>query len=137
MVERPTHPAAHARTREDHATEVAEDYVEAVAELIDRHGVCRVTDLASRFGVSHVTVVRRVKRLAAEGLLNTRPYQPIGITQAGRDLAEACRRRHDIVYRFLLAIGVPEDVASIDSEGIGHHVSQVTLECLRRVAEGG
>ena len=46
----------HRRTRNDHSSETAEDYVEAVADLQDENGLCRVVDLAKRFAVSHVTV---------------------------------------------------------------------------------
>jgi len=127
------HPpqTGHQRTRSDHATETAEDYVEAVADLIDGSGVCRVRDLAERFGVSHVTVVRTVARLEVDGLVATEPYKPIELTAKGRRLARACRERHDVVYRFLLAIGVSERIAAVDSEGIEHHVSKATLERLR------
>ncbi len=132
--ERPT-TAAHARTRRDHATETAEDYVEAIADVIDARGACRVTDLSERFGVSHVTVVRIVQRLEREGYVTTAPYQPLELTAAGRRLARQCRERHDVVYRFLLAIGVEERIAAIDSEGIEHHVSPETLARFREIAD--
>ncbi|USN98944.1 MAG: manganese-binding transcriptional regulator MntR [Phycisphaeraceae bacterium] len=126
---------AHRRTRDDHSTETAEDYVEAAADLIDAAGVCRVTDLAARFGVSHVTVTRIVSRLEKEGLVTTEPRKPIELTAKGRRLAKRCRDRHEIVYRFLRAIGVCERTASIDSEGIEHHVSPETLDRLREATD--
>ena len=115
--------------------ETAEDYVEAVADLIDERGSCRVCDLSRRFGVSHVTVSRIVGRLEKSGFVTTRPRRPIELTPAGRCLAEASRRRHELVYRFLLAIGVSERTASIDSEGIEHHVSVETLARFRALTE--
>ncbi len=130
-----TTTAGHKRTRKDHSTETAEDYVEAVYDFIDSDGSCRVVDLASRFGVSHVTVIRTVKRLEREGYLSTAPYQPIELTAKGRRLARDCRQRHETVYRFLLAIGVPERVAVIDSEGIEHHVSAETLRCFQAIVD--
>ena len=63
-----------ARTRDHHANETAEDYVEAVAEIIAEKGECRVLDLARHFSVSHVTVSRIVKRLIAEELLTCLLY---------------------------------------------------------------
>ena len=50
----------HRRTRRDHTSETAEDYVEAVADIHATLGSCRVADLARRFAVSHVTVTRIV-----------------------------------------------------------------------------
>ncbi|MEM0984585.1 MAG: manganese-binding transcriptional regulator MntR [Planctomycetota bacterium] len=118
--------------RRAHATEITEDYVEAIAEVIDRDGECRVKDLAAEFGVSHVTVTKTVARLVKEGLAETEPYRPIGLTDAGRELAASCRRRHEVVLRFLMALGVPAETAEIDAEGIEHHISPVTLERMER-----
>lgn len=118
------------KTRHDHALETAEDYVEAVTDLIDEVGLCRVTNLARRMGVSHVTASRIVTRLASEGLLETAPYRPIELTAEGRRLAKRARRRHEIVLNFLRAIGVPEDDAKRDAEGIEHHCSPTTLRAL-------
>ena len=135
MTRAPSKSEPHQRTRRDHATETAEDYVEAVADILDAHETCRVTDLAKRFAVSHVTVNRIVGRLENEGLLATAPYQPITLTPKGKRLATRCRERHTIVYRFLLAIGIDEVTAAIDAEGIEHHVSSRTLQRLEELAE--
>lgn len=116
------------RTRRDHASEIAEDYVEAIAEIIDASGACRVRDLSERFGVTHVTVVRAIQRLERDGLVVTEPYRPVELTPQGQRLATECKRRHDIVFAFLLALGVPEQVAIEDAEGIEHHVSPETLK---------
>ena len=125
----------HRRTRSDHKTETAEDYVEAVAEILKEQQTCRVIDLARRFAVSHVTVNRIVDRLQKEGLLSTNPYQPIELTAQGKRLAATSRERHEIVFQFLLAIGIDAETAAIDAEGIEHHVSPKTLSCFKQFAE--
>ena len=130
-----TNSEPHRRTRRDHATETAEDYVEAVADILQLKTVCRVTDLARRFAVSHVTVNRIVDRLQREGLLVTQPYQPIELTPKGKRLAARCRQRHETVYQFLLALGVDDQTAAIDAEGIEHHVSPATLRRFREFVE--
>jgi DtxR family manganese transport transcriptional regulator len=119
--------APHRRTREDHRTETAEDYVEAIADILSEQAECRVTDLARRFSVSNVTVHRIIERLQLEGLVDTKPYKPLLLTSAGKRLAARCRRRHRIVYRFLRSLGIDEKTAAIDAEGIEHHVSPATL----------
>ncbi len=124
----------HRRTRRDHASETAEDYVEAVADILQQKEKCRVTDLAKRFAVSHVTVNRIIDRLQKEGLLDTKPYQPIELTAKGKRLARECRKRHEIVFRFLLSIGIDERTAAIDAEGIEHHVSPTTLKRFQELA---
>jgi DtxR family manganese transport transcriptional regulator len=120
------------RTREEHSQELAQDYVEMIAELIVTNGEARVIDLASRLGVTHVTVGRTIRRLQRDGLVTARPYRAIFLTDAGRKLAEESRRRHEIVLEFLRSLGVPEAVAQSDAEGIEHHVSQETLAAFCR-----
>ena len=119
---------SHRRTRRDHATETAEDYVEAIAETHKSAGACRVRDLAIHFGVSHVTVTRIVSRLQWEGLVTTAPYRPIELTPQGKRLATASRKRHETVFRFLVSLGIDEEIAAIDAEGMEHHVSPQTLK---------
>lgn len=127
----------HARTRQDHAQELAQDYVELIADLIERRGEARVVDLARRLGVTHVTVNRAVQRLQRGGLVATQPYRAIFLTAAGQRLALESRRRHDLVVRFLEALGVPPVVAEWDAEGIEHHVSRETLRAFRLFVEKG
>jgi DtxR family manganese transport transcriptional regulator len=115
------------QTRAEHANEIAEDYVEAIADLIAESGEARVVDLARRLGVSHVTVNRTIVRLQKAGLVNSRPYRAIFLTDSGRHLAETCKGRHNTVVAFLVSLGVSERVAELDAEGIEHHVSPETL----------
>ncbi|MEM9382561.1 MAG: manganese-binding transcriptional regulator MntR [Planctomycetota bacterium] len=124
---RSTGPERFARVRAAHAAELTEDYVEAIGDLIEERGEARVVSLSRRFGVSHVTVSRMVGRLKRDGYVDTEPYRPIVLTEAGRALASASRERHRVVLEFLLALGVPPKAAEIDAEGVEHHVSPETL----------
>jgi DtxR family manganese transport transcriptional regulator len=131
---RPTPPeraASFRKTRKDNASETAQDYVEAVAELLEHEGEARPTDLARMFGVSHVTVIRTVARLQRNGLLTAKPYRSIFLTPKGAALAAECRERHELVVSFLLALGVPHDAAESDAEGMEHHLSAETIGAFR------
>jgi DtxR family transcriptional regulator, manganese transport regulator len=119
------------RVRADHQSEIAEDYVELIADLIDEHGEARGTDIAQRLGVSTATVVKTLRRLQDEKLITQEPYRAVFLTDAGRKLAEDGRRRHGIVEELLLAIGVAPEIARIDAEGIEHHVSAETLRAMQ------
>ena len=120
------------RTRQEHSTETAQDYVEMIAELIDATGEARVIDLARRLGVTHVTVSRTLQRLRRDGLITSLPYRAIFLTAAGKRLSEESRHRHEVVVKFLQAIGVPDAVAHSDAEGIEHHVSRETLAAFEK-----
>ncbi|WP_345327543.1 manganese-binding transcriptional regulator MntR [Novipirellula rosea] len=125
------------RTRQDHSSEMAEDYVEAIADAIAERGACRAVDLVSHFDVTHATVNNTVARLKRDGLASTEPYGPIELTPAGRRLANKCRDRHQTVQAFLLKLGVSETIAALDAEGMEHHASKETLAAMRRVLKHG
>jgi DtxR family transcriptional regulator, manganese transport regulator len=120
------------RTRDDHSREKAEDYVELIDTLIQETGEARAVDLADRLGISHVTVSKTIQRLQRDGLVTSQPYRSIFLTDTGSEMARLSRERHTLVHDFLLALGVPEDVAEADAEGIEHHVSDSTLAAMRR-----
>ena len=115
------------RIRRAHQSEIAEDYVEMISDLIAETGEARAVDLASRFGVTSPTVNATIQRLQREGLVESKPYRSIFLTETGVKLAEASRKKHQVVRDFLIAIGVNDDVAEQDAEGVEHHVSEETL----------
>lgn len=123
--------------REARQAELAEDYVELIDDLITETGEARVVDLAQRLGVSHATVVKTVKRLSAEGLVVSRPYRSLFLSDEGRRLADRSRARHAVVRDVLVALGVSDATADIDAEGIEHHVSEETLDAMRRFLQQG
>ena len=129
--------AAFRRVRADHQSELAEDYVELIADLIDERGEARGTDIALRMGVANATVVKTLKRLQESGLVTQEPYRSVFLTVDGWKMADDGRRKHKIVEGFLLAIGVSEEAARIDSEGIEHHVSEETLKAMARFLARG
>nr|WP_312826833.1 manganese-binding transcriptional regulator MntR [Brucella anthropi] len=127
----PPRPAQHARrfahVRECQASALIEDYVEMIGDLIEINGEARVADIAARMGVAQPTATKAVARLKRQGLATSRPYRGIFLTEEGKQLADRVRSRHLIVVQFLVALGVPEEIAEIDGEGIEHHVSDQTL----------
>ena len=127
--------AAFRRMRDARSSEVAEDYVELVGDLIAETGAARLTDLADCLGVAPATAAKVLQRLQRDGLVETRPYRSITLTEAGECMADASRERHRIVHDFLLALGVSPEVAEGDTEGIEHHVSPETLRLFETMTE--
>jgi DtxR family manganese transport transcriptional regulator len=118
------------RTRADHQSELAQDYVELIADLIDEKGEARPTDVAQRLGVSNATVTKTLRRLQDDALIAQEPYRAIFLTSSGKQLANEGRRRHRIVEDFLIKLGVSPETARMDAEGLEHHVSAETLEAM-------
>ncbi|AGI67078.1 metal dependent repressor [Octadecabacter antarcticus 307] len=123
------------RVRDAHRREIVEDYVEMISELGRTQGDVRTGHLAERFGVSNATVSNHVQRLVSEGMILELPYQPLVLTDAGRNLAETSRRRHVLVRDFLISLGVDAETAEADAEGIEHHVSEQSLAAFAKFIE--
>ena len=113
-------------------SETAEDYTEMIADLIRIAGEARAVDLAKHFGVTGPTVNSIIRRLVRDGLVVSKPYRSIFLTDKGQTLADYCKKRHEIVYNFLIKIGVNSDIAKNDAEGIEHHVSAETLSVFEK-----
>ncbi|MBU1174060.1 MAG: manganese-binding transcriptional regulator MntR [Alphaproteobacteria bacterium] len=115
------------KCREARRTELMEDYVELIDDLIAQAGEARQTDIARCLGVTQPTVAKMLKRLGDERLVTQRPYRGVFLTEDGKRLASTSRRRHEIVEAFLRKLGVGPEAARNDAEGIEHHVSVETL----------
>jgi len=132
-------PATSARFSQARAAQsmaVLEDYAEMIDDLTAEMGEARITDIAARMGVTHPTATKAVARLKREGLANSRPYRGVFLTEAGAALAARVRARHRVVVDLLVAVGVPNETAELDAEGLEHHVSEVTLRAFEAFLGG-
>lgn len=135
LVDIEKHAQGFLQVRAAHRSELMDDYVELIADLINDFGEVRQVELAARLGVSQPTVAKMLKRLAAAGLIRQLPYRGVFLTAEGEALALKSRQRHQTVESFLLALGVSPETARRDAEGLEHHVSEETLAVFRRFTE--
>ncbi len=112
------------------ATTAAQDYLEAIYELIAEKGYAKVVDIAEKLGLSGASVTRMVQKLSREGFLKSEKYRGIVMTEKGRSTAKDMQKRHQILREFLKLLGVDPKTADADAEGMEHHVSRKTLKCI-------
>ncbi len=122
--------------------EIAEDYTEMIAELIETQGKARVCDLSRKMGISHVAVLKSIKKLIRDGYLLKNEEQLIELTPKGREMGAYSKKKHQILTNFLLKLGIPQEIVAIDVEGMEHHIGDATLRALEaqgalRVEYGG
>lgn len=129
------HAQQYVAVRNAHETELLEDYVELIADLLKHQGEARSTDIAVRMGVSQATVSKTVTRLKTLGLVSSKPYRSLFLTEKGKAMAAMSHQRHAIVLQFLRALGVSDRTARIDAEGMEHHVSEETLAIMQRFSQ--
>ena len=120
------------KVRNAHKTENTEDYLELIAELLNLKGEARIVDIASELGIAQATANKTIKRLQQQGYINREPYRSIFLTVKGQQIASRSKKRHNIVLKFLLNLGIDHKTASADAEGLEHHVSEKTLKKMEK-----
>jgi len=109
-----------------------EDYLEVIYELIEQKGYATTGDISTYLNVSSPSVTKMVQRLSDTDHLVYERYKGISLTDKGMAVARGIRQRHGILAEFLIMLGIDEEVAHRDAEGIEHHLQPQTLEKLER-----
>jgi Mn-dependent DtxR family transcriptional regulator len=120
---------ANGAKREDRTTRM-EDYLEVIYELIQEKGYATTIDISKYLNVRSPSVTKMVQRLDESGHLNYEKYRGISLTHAGILVAKSIHERHGLLADFFKMIGVDEDSANKDAEGIEHHLHPETLKKL-------
>jgi Mn-dependent DtxR family transcriptional regulator len=107
-----------------------EDYLEVIYELITRKGYATTIDISDYLNVSSPSVTKMLQRLNESGHLNYEKYRGISLTESGVAVAKNIHVRHGVLAEFFKMIGVDEDTANRDAEGIEHHLHPETLKKL-------
>jgi DtxR family Mn-dependent transcriptional regulator len=116
-------------------TQSLEDYLEMVSFLSDE-GEVRVTDIASRLGVSKPSVLTALKSLEDQGLLEHERYRTVTLTRKGALLAADIRERHSFLTIFLRdVLGVSAETAEKDACKMEHFLSEETLKKIRALTK--
>jgi Mn-dependent DtxR family transcriptional regulator len=119
--------ANHAKKEEHYQTARMEDYLEVVYELVQYKGYATTVDISEFLNVSSPSVTYMMQRLNESGHLNYEKYRGIRLTDKGTLVAKGIRERHGLLAEFLKIIGVDEDTANKDAEGIEHYLQPKTL----------
>ncbi len=122
----------HRRVRRQHSSEIAQDYVEAIHEILGKGELLTIKSLQEVFGVSHVTVIRTLQRLEDQGLISGTRSKEVELTKQGKQLAKSSAAKHELLKNFFVALGVSEQQADADAEGAEHHLSDETMDAIRK-----
>jgi Mn-dependent DtxR family transcriptional regulator len=98
--------------------------------LITQKGYATTIDISDYLNVSSPSVTKMLQRLNESGHVNYERYRGISLTESGVAVAKNMHDRHGILADFLKMIGVDEDTANRDAEGIEHHLHPETLKKL-------
>lgn len=113
-------------------SERTEDYLEALAQIIDEKGFAKVKDIAEELAVSPSSVTEMFQKLREHGYINYEKYRGVTLTENGLNIAMRTRKRHDTLREFLCILGVPESIANEDACRIEHVVNGETMKRLTK-----
>lgn len=108
----------------------AEDYLEAMLMMQQKHGYIRSIDIAEQLGVTKPSVTYTTKRLRENGYIEMDRDGLITLTDRGMAIAAKMLDRHHTLTKFLIALGVDAKTAEEDACKIEHDISQQTYEAI-------
>ena len=130
--------SAHTRDQNSRSKRISarvEDFLEVILELEDRDGAARVSDIANHLSVSRPTVAKMLARMTEDGWLHREPYRAVNLSPKGREHAFWMRKRHGILVRFLKHLGIDDETAHFETEGIEHYLSESTISAIAVLCE--
>jgi len=122
--------AAHKTTKNE--SERREDYLEIISELVEMKGYATTLDISRYMNVSPPSVTKMLQKLDEKGYLEYEKYHGINLTEKGNKIAHTIRQKHGILLEFFEILGVGNETANQDAEGIEHHLNPKTIRQLRK-----
>ncbi len=116
--------------KKEDRTDRMEDYLEVIYELVQEKGYATTVDISSYLNVSSPSVTKMMQKLDETGYLKYEKYRGIKLTNEGIRIARNIRNRHGLLAEFFMIIGVDEETANNDAEGIEHHLHPETMKKL-------
>ena len=109
----------------------AEDYLEAMLMMQEKHGYIRSIDIAAQLGVTKPSVSYATKRLRENGYITMSRDGLITLTDKGSAIAESMYERHKLLTAMLIGLGVDPETAREDACKLEHDLSQKSFEAIR------
>ena len=108
--------------------ESAEDYLEKILILRERNDNVRSIDIVNEMNYSKPSISIAMKKLRAEGLVEMDLNGYITLTSKGEEIAQRIYKRHRLLKKVLMAIGVEEETAAEEACRIEHDINDDTYD---------
>ena len=111
--------------------ESAENYLETILILSKKLPVVRAVDIANELDFKKSSVSVAMKNLREKEHITVTDAGYIYLTDAGREIAEMIYERHEVISKGLMALGVPQEIATEDACRIEHVISKESFEAVK------
>ena len=117
--------------------ESAENYLEAILSLHERHGLVRSIDIANELHFSKPSVSVAMKKLRESGYIEMDKDGFISLLPSGEEIARRIYARRKLLTQFFIRLGVDPEVAAADACKVEHDLSEETFQKMKEHALGG
>lgn len=116
------------------ASQTVENYLKALFNLKDAHGMVSISDLSATLEVSMPSVNSMVKNLQKKEFIHYEKYKPISLTEKGRKAAALVIRKHRLTEMYLVEkMGFGWEEVHEIAEQIEHIDSPAFFERMDRI----
>ncbi len=112
--------------------ESAENYLETILVLSKRKPQVRSIDIAHELSFSKPSVSVAMKNLRTNGYINMDQEGYITLTSSGLAIADKIYERHQLLSKWLMALGVDPQTAAEDACRMEHVISSESFEAIKR-----
>ena len=109
----------------------AEDYLESILILQERHGQVRSIDIVNLLGYSKPSVSVAMKKLRESGYISMAPDGLITLNESGLEIARKVYGRHKAITQLFVLLGVDPEQAAEDACKVEHDLSNETYDRIR------
>ena len=114
------------------SNESSENYLETILMLSKTLPVVRGVDIANHLGFKKSSVSVAMKNLREKKHITVTDAGYIYLTDSGREIAEMIYERHEFISKWLISLGVPEEIALEDACRIEHVISKESFEAIKK-----
>ena len=111
--------------------ESSENYLEAILMLSKKLPVVRSVDIANELGFKKSSVSIAMKKLRQENHITVTDGGFIYLTDSGKEIANMIYERHEFISKWLIELGVPEEIATDDACQMEHVISRESFNAIK------
>ena len=115
-----------------HLQESGEMYLETIYVLSQTMTAVRSVDVGEHMGFSKPSVSRAIGLLKSGGLVEADSFGHLTLTKEGKRVAKRTYERHRLLKEYFICLGVDPEIADADACKIEHHISDQTIEAIKR-----
>ena len=112
-----------------------EDYVELVYDLQKNRKRVHTNDIASALNINPASVTEIFQKLSGAGYINYEKYTGATLTEKGRKIAIATKKKHNTLTEFLMLLGVDKKTAEDDACEMEHILHPSTMDTVIKFVE--